>query len=142
VPKIHFRAQLSTECLEVIVIDGCSRDSTVEKAKDYPVKIFREPLNAPAAYNYALKIVDNELIGLWTQTRSGKRVAEQTNPHFDNPQIVGASGSIETWNTDNPWARSIGYDISSRYARIGNYATRIATMNLLFRKRQLRKLGF
>jgi cellulose synthase/poly-beta-1,6-N-acetylglucosamine synthase-like glycosyltransferase len=137
-----FELNYPQECLEVIVIDGCSRDSTVEKAKEYPVKIFREPLNAPAAYNYALKIVNNELIGFVdADAKVEKEWLNRLVPYFEDPQVVGASGSIATWNADNPWARSIGYDISSRYARIGNYATRIATMNLLFRKRIIEEVG-
>jgi microsomal dipeptidase-like Zn-dependent dipeptidase len=35
--------------------------------------------------------------------------------------VAGVSGSIETWNTENPWARSIGYEIKNRYSRIGKY---------------------
>jgi cellulose synthase/poly-beta-1,6-N-acetylglucosamine synthase-like glycosyltransferase len=128
--------------LEVIVIDGCSTDATVERAQQYPVKILREPLNAPAAYNYALKIVNNELVGFIDA--DAKVESEWLNKllfHFDDPEVVGASGSIETWNTENPWSRSIGYDIADRYQRIGKYATRIATMNLLFRKSIIEKIG-
>jgi hypothetical protein len=46
----------------------------------------------------------------------------------------GVSGSIETWNTENAWARSIGYDLKNRYARLKKYVVRIATMNLLLKK--------
>lgn len=137
-----FELNYPKEHLEVMVIDGCSRDLTVEKAKEYPIKILREPLNAPAAYNYALKIVNNELIGF--VDADAKVESEWLNkllPHFRNKQVAGASGSIETWNTENPWARSIGYDISNRYARLGRYATRIATMNLLIRRSVIEEVG-
>ncbi len=125
-----------------MVIDGGSRDSTVEKAKEYPVKIFREPLNAPAAYNYALKIANNELIGFVdADAKVEKEWLNKLMPHFDDPKTAGVSGSIETWNTINPWARSIGYDIANRYTRIRKYATRIATMNLIFRKNIIEEVG-
>ncbi len=52
-------------------------------------------------------------------------------PHLTEPKVAGVSGSIETWNNDNPWARSIGYELKNRYRRIGKYTGRIATMNLL-----------
>ena len=57
------------------------------------------------------------------------------------PRTAGVSGNIETWNAENPWARSIGYDIKNRYARIGNYVGRIATMNLLLKKSVLEEVG-
>ena len=128
--------------LEVIVIDGCSTDATVEKAQQYPAKIFREPLNAPAAYNYALKIVNNELIGfIDADAKVEKEWLNKLISHFTDPEVVGVSGSIETWNTENPWARTIGYEIANRYQRLGKYATRIATMNLLFRKSIIEEIG-
>ncbi len=137
-----FELNYPHEYLEVIVIDGCSRDSTVEKAKEYPVKIFRDPLNAPAAYNYALKIVSNELVGfIDADAKVEKEWLNKLIPHLENPRVVGVSGTIETWNTENLWARSIGYDISCRYARLRDYATRIATMNLLLRKGVIEEVG-
>ena len=140
--KSIFELNYPQKDLEVIVIDGCSTDLTVEKAMKYPVKIFREPLNAPAAYNYALKIVNNELIGFVdADAKVEKEWLNKLIPHLENQQVVGASGSIETWNQENPWARSIGYDIANRYARIGSFARRIATMNLLIRKSIVEEVG-
>ena len=62
-------------------------------------------------------------------------------PHLDEPQVAGVSGSIETWNTDNPWAKSIGYELKNRYSRIGKYTGRIATMNLLLKKAVIEEAG-
>ena len=42
--------------VEVIVMDGASKDDTSRKAQQYPVKVVSIRLNAPAAYNYAMKI--------------------------------------------------------------------------------------
>ena len=55
--------------------------------------------------------------------------------------MAGVSGSIETWNTQNPWARSIGYELKNRYRRIGKYTGRIATMNLLLKKAVIEEAG-
>ena len=55
--------------------------------------------------------------------------------------MAGVSGSIETWNNDNPWARSIGYELKNRYRRIGKYTGRIATMNLLLKKAVIEEAG-
>ena len=55
--------------------------------------------------------------------------------------MAGVSGSIETWNADNPWAKSIGYELKNRYSRIGKYTSRIATMNLLLKKAVIEEAG-
>jgi GT2 family glycosyltransferase len=55
--------------------------------------------------------------------------------------VAGVSGGIETWNTENLWARSIGYDLKNRYARLKKHAVRIATMNLLLKKSIIEAVG-
>jgi GT2 family glycosyltransferase len=55
--------------------------------------------------------------------------------------VAGVSGSIETWNTENPWAKSIGYDLKNRYARLKKYVVRVATMNLLLKKSVIEAVG-
>jgi cellulose synthase/poly-beta-1,6-N-acetylglucosamine synthase-like glycosyltransferase len=55
--------------------------------------------------------------------------------------VAGVSGSIETWNKENPWAKSIGYELKNRYKRIGKYTGRIATMNLLLKKAVIEEAG-
>jgi glycosyltransferase involved in cell wall biosynthesis len=41
---------------EVIVMDGGSKDATVKIAEKFPIRVVSIRLNAPAAYNYAMKI--------------------------------------------------------------------------------------
>ena len=62
-------------------------------------------------------------------------------PHLGDPKVAGVSGSIETWNRENPWARSIGYELKKRYQRIGKYTGRVATMNLLLKKAVIEEAG-
>ena len=45
--------------IEVIVMDGGSKDDTVQIAEKFPVKVVSIRLNAPAAYNYAMKIASH-----------------------------------------------------------------------------------
>ncbi len=50
--------------VEVIVMDGASKDGTVKKAEQFPVKVVSIRLNAPAAYNYAMKnVAANPILG-------------------------------------------------------------------------------
>jgi hypothetical protein len=48
---------------EVIVMDGGSKDSTVKIAEHFPIKVVSIRLNAPAAYNYAMKIATHPILG-------------------------------------------------------------------------------
>ncbi len=130
------------ELLEVIIVDGCSTDRTLEIAGNYPVKVISAPLNAPAAYNYALRIVDNEIIGfIDADAKVEKEWLNKLVRYLDDPQVVGVSGGIETWNKENVWARSIGYDLENRYARLKKSVVRIATMNLLMKKSVIDEVG-
>jgi cellulose synthase/poly-beta-1,6-N-acetylglucosamine synthase-like glycosyltransferase len=128
--------------LEIIVVDGCSTDATVEIAQKYSVKVVSEPLSAPAAYNHAMKTVSSEVLGFVDSDAKVEREwLNKLVTHLDNPQVAGVSGDIETWNTENAWARSIGYDLKSRYARLKKYVVRVATMNLLLKKSIIEEVG-
>jgi cellulose synthase/poly-beta-1,6-N-acetylglucosamine synthase-like glycosyltransferase len=128
--------------IEIIVMDGGSKDATVKLAEKLPVKVVSIRLNAPAAYNYAMKIVSHEILGFVdADARIESQWLKLLVPLLEEPQVAGVSGSIETWNFDNPWARSIGYELKNRYKRIGKYTGRIATMNLLMKRAVIEEVG-
>jgi len=130
------------DSLEILVVDGCSTDRTLEIAEKYPVKVISAPLNAPAAYNYALKIVSNEVLGfIDADAKVEKEWLNKLVAYLNDPQVAGVSGGIETWNKENAWARSIGYDLENRYARLKKSVVRIATMNLLMKKSVIEEVG-
>jgi cellulose synthase/poly-beta-1,6-N-acetylglucosamine synthase-like glycosyltransferase len=140
--KAIFELDYPKDSLEVIVVDGFSKDATVKIAEKYPVKVVSAPLNAPAAYNYAIKIAKNEILGfIDADAKVEKEWLKGLITYLDDPQVAGASGGIETWNTESAWARSIGYDMKNRYDRLKKYATRIATMNLLLKKSVIEESG-
>ena len=140
--KALFELDYPKELLEVIVVDGCSKDATLEIAQKYPVKVVSEPLSAPAAYNYAMKIVSSDALGFVdSDAKVEKEWLRKLVAHLGDPQVAGISGDIETWNTENIWARSIGYDLKSRYARLKKSVLRVATMNLLLKKSIIDEVG-
>ena len=140
--KALFELNYPKDFLEIIVVDGCSKDATVEIAQKYPVKVVSDPLSAPAAYNKAMKIVSNDVLGFVdSDAKVEKEWLNKLVAHLSDPQVAGVSGGIETWNTENVWARSIGYDLKSRYARLKKYVVRVATMNLLLKKSVLEEVG-
>jgi cellulose synthase/poly-beta-1,6-N-acetylglucosamine synthase-like glycosyltransferase len=140
--KAIFELNYPKDFLEVIVVDGCSKDATVKTAEKYPVKVVSTPLNAPAAYNYAIKITNNDILGfIDADAKVEKEWLNKLVMYLYDPQVAAVSGGVETWNTENAWARSIGYDMKNRYARLKKYATRIATMNLLLKKSVIEESG-
>ena len=127
---------------EVLVVDGCSTDNTVQIAQSFPAKVFSVPLNAAAAYNYAMDKANFNVLGFVdADAKVEPDWLKKITPFLDDPKVAGVSGSIETWNSQNPWARSIGYEIKNRYSRIGKYTGRIATMNLLMKKNVIAEAG-
>ena len=130
------------DAFEIIVMDGESKDDTVKIAQQFPIKVLSIRLNCPAAYNYAMKIVAYPILGfIDADAKVEPDWLKKVTPHLAEPEVAGVSGSIETWNADNPWARSIGYELKSRYRRIGKYTGRIATMNLLLKKSVIEEVG-
>lgn len=128
--------------LEIILMDGVSKDRTVELAKKYPVRVYSIRLNCPAAYNYAQKIASHPILGFVdSDAKVEANWLKKLVGRLEEPNVAGVSGSIDTWNNDNPWARSIGYELKTRYRRIGKYTGRIATMNLLLKKAVIEEVG-
>jgi cellulose synthase/poly-beta-1,6-N-acetylglucosamine synthase-like glycosyltransferase len=128
--------------LEIILIDACSSDKTTQIAAEYGVKVVSMAVNAPAAYNYASKIASHGILAFVdSDAKVESEWLRKLVLHLNEPKTAGVSGNIETWNGDNPWARCIGYDIKSRYARLKNYTGRVATMNLLFKRSVLEEVG-
>ena len=104
--------------LEVIVIDGGSTDATTQHAKKYHVKVVYSQLNPPAAYNLVLKTAENEIIGLIdSDAKVEKSWLRKLVKHLDDPKVAGASGTVETWNSDKLVPRVIGYELNYRYRR-------------------------
>lgn len=137
-----FDLDYPNDAFEVQVIDGCSTDATVEIAKRFPARVVSLPLNAAAAYNYAQKTASYDVLGFVdSDAKVEKDWLKKLVTHLIDSNVAGVSGSIETWNMENPWAKCIGYDLKNRYRRIDKYTGRIATMNLLLKKSVIDEVG-
>ena len=140
--KSIFKLDYPKNLLEVILIDGASKDKTVEIAEKHPIKIISKPLNAPAAYNLALKHVKSKIVGfIDSDAKVDPNWLKILITDIEDPEVAGISGSIETWNKENKWARCIGYDLKNRYNRIKKSVIRVATMNLLLKKDIIEDIG-
>jgi len=130
------------DVIEIIVVDACSTDGTPDIAKKFTEKVYVESMNAAEAYNFAQKLASHPILGFVdSDAKVENGWLKKLVPHLSEPNVAGVSGTIETWNTQNPWARSIGYEIKNRYNRIGKYTQRIATMNLLLKKNIIEEIG-
>ena len=130
------------QLLEVIVIDGGSTDKTAELAKAHPIKFVYSKLNPPAAYNLVLKDIANPIIGLVdSDAKVEKQWLRKLVKHLNDPKAAGASGTVETWNSDRLVPRVIGYELSYRYRRLPGTVERVATMNLLLKKKITLEIG-
>lgn len=130
------------QLLEIIVVDGGSTDATTELAKKYPVKLVYSQLNPPAAYNLVLNDIEREVIGLIdSDAKVEKSWLRKLVRHLGDSDVAGASGTVETWNSNSLVPRVIGYELNYRYQRLPNTVERVATMNLLLKKKETLEIG-
>ncbi len=128
--------------IEVLVIDGGSTDSTAKRIENYQVQFFSNKLNVPAAYNWASKTVKSEVLGfIDADAKVEGNWLTRLVADLASPEVAAVGGNIATWNDDKLVPRCIGYELSNRYARLPKEANRLATMNLLLKKKIMMEIG-
>lgn len=95
---LHALYEKST-CLpfQVIIVDGESKDSTVEKAREYPVEIFSNPkISAADARNIGIKFSKGDIIAFTdSDCVPDRNWMENIFECFrNNPELVGVGGKM------------------------------------------------
>jgi len=130
------------ELFEVIVIDGGSKDATIEHAKNHLVKLISDQMSTPAAYNLALKIIKNEIVGfIDSDAKVEKQWLKKLIGHLSSSKVAGVGGTVETWNNSKLVPRCIGYELTYRYHRLPQEVERITTMNFIAKRKAIEEVG-
>lgn len=127
---------------DVWILDGFSTDGTREIIKKYPVIICESKSNVPTFYNAVLPKVKGEIIALGDgDALVDPQWLKILISHFDDLKVAGAGGLCLTANNEHLVPRIIGYELKRRYERMPSSISRIATMNVLYRKSALLEVG-
>lgn len=131
---------------KIFVIDAFSTDGTYEILKKYDKKITLKQLrgNAPKAYNYAVKLINSDLIAFTNAdcVVNKKWLREITKP-FDDEKILAVAGfTSNPPKSETKLQEIIGRELENRYNNFPKKILRAPDMNLCVRTKILRKIKF
>ncbi|MCK4792249.1 MAG: glycosyltransferase [Desulfobacteraceae bacterium] len=136
---------------EVIIVDAHSRDSTIEKANKFPVKIFLQDYGAcGAARQIGLENATGEYVAFTDSDCIPSRDWLKNLVSGFDEHIVGVGGGIKNIG-DTFWTRSInlaqntfiggGGSIQTRFFIDKRFVKSISASNMMFRKKDLVDIG-
>jgi len=130
------------EKLEILILDSSSPPLKLpENLRSY-ISIFHKKCSPPAAYNFLLQLAKGEIIAFIDSDAVADRLwLRELVAGFSTPEVGGVGGHIRTWNTANPLARCIGYELEGRYSKMPENILRISTSNLAVRREVLMRVG-
>jgi len=129
---------------EVVVVDGGSTDGTLEVVRQHPVKLVLEPgLGFGYARNLGVEKAEGDFVFfIDSDCYADPRWIEKILPHFDDPEIAGATGQTRLWNTSDDVARFLAcvggrMNMPTQHA----YVKIAPTMNLALRRNVVLEAG-
>ncbi len=127
---------------EVIIVDAYSKDKTIEILSKYCVSIYRKDYNPPAAYNYVIDKTKGDILALADGDATvDRKWLNILVPLLEEQDVAGAGGLCLTWNKEKIVPRSIGYELQYRYENMPRNISRIATMNVIYKKNIIKDVG-
>lgn len=129
---------------EIIVVDGNSKDGTIEIVKQYPIKLVTESgLGFGHARNLGVKNAEGDIIlFIDSDCYADEKWIEKILPHFSEPKIAGVTGQTKLWNTNHGVARFLAcvggrmdMPTKQRFVKIA------PTMNLAIRRNIVLEVG-
>jgi glycosyltransferase involved in cell wall biosynthesis len=92
---------------EIVVIDGNSRDGTLDIVNKYPIKLVTEPgLGFGYARNLGVKNAEGDIIFfIDSDCYADDKWIEKILPHFSDQNIAGVTGQTRLWNNNHGVAR-------------------------------------
>lgn len=128
--------------MEIIVVDAFSKDRTFEKLSKYPVSIYQKEGNPATAYNFVIDKTKGELLALADgDAIVDKQWLKRLVFLLKDSDIAGAGGLCLTWNKEKLIPRAIGYELQYRYESMPRNISRIATMNVVYKKSVVKEVG-
>lgn len=129
---------------EIVVVDGNSKDGTIEIVKQYPIKLVTESgLGFGHARNLGVKNAEGDIIlFIDSDCYADEKWIEKILPHFSEPKIAGVTGQTKLWNTNHGVARFLAcvggrmdMPTKQRFVKIA------PTMNLAIRRNIVLEVG-
>lgn len=130
---------------EIVVVDGASRDGTLEIVRKYPVRLVAEPgLGYGHARNVGVENSEGDIVFfIDSDCYAEPDWIEKMLPHFDgDASTAGVTGRLRLWNTEHGVARFLAYVGNRVNMPLTQGVMEIApTMNLAVKRSVLREMG-
>lgn len=129
----------------LVMVEDNSTDGTAEIVSGYkaPVQLIMVNFRSPAkAYNYIIDKTRGDILGFVDgDANVDKDWLKKVVKPLKDPKVAGATGLILTQNKERLVPRVVGYDFQYKYERLPEKLTRVVTMDTVYKKEVLKRVG-